>query len=66
MTIRPGDEDKMRKALHVPDAMTSATGSAIDPEKAAALREKADRDEEAERAEADEWDRKGSAPAAGS
>jgi len=66
MTIRPGDEEKMRKALNVPDAMTRATGSDIDPDKAAVLRQKADLDEAAERAEADEWDRKGSMPASGS
>ena len=58
MTIRPGDEDKMRKALNVPDAMTRATGSDIDPAKAAELRQKAEIQEQVERAEADEWDRK--------
>ena len=66
MTIRPGDEEKMRKALNVPDAMTRATGSDIDPEKAAELRQRAEIQEEAERAEADEWERKGSRPVSGS
>jgi len=66
MTIRPGDEEKMRKALNVPDAMTRATGSDIDPARAAALREKAVRDEEAARIEADEWERGGSRPVSGS
>jgi len=66
MTIKPGDEEKMRKALNVPDAMTRATGSDIDPAKAAALREKAVRDEEAERAKEDEWDRGSSRPVSGS
>lgn len=66
MTIQPGDTDKMRKALGLPDAMSKATGSDIDPEKAAELGRKADADEAAERAEAEAWDRKGDAPAAGS
>jgi len=55
MTIRPEDEEKMRKALNVPDAMTRATGSDIDPAKAARLRERADVEEEQDRAEADNW-----------
>jgi len=55
MTIRPEDEEKMRKALNVPDAMTRATGSDIDPAKAARLRERAEVEEEKDRAEADNW-----------
>lgn len=66
MALRPGDEEKMRKALGVPDAMTKATGSDIDPAKAAELGEKADRDEQAERARQDDWDRDDPAPGPGS
>jgi hypothetical protein len=66
MTIRPDDTDKMRKALGLPDAMSKATGSDIDPDKAAELRRKADAEEAADRAQADDWDRKGNMPHAGS
>ncbi|QHJ00063.1 hypothetical protein GT347_20015 [Xylophilus rhododendri] len=57
MTIRPGDEDKMRKALGVPDAMTKATGSDIDPHKASELRQRAEREEAEDKARSDSWDR---------
>lgn len=69
MTIRPDDTEKMRKALGLPDAMSKATGSDIDPEKAAELGRKADADEAADQAEADAWERgdnKGAVPRAGS
>lgn len=62
MTIRPGDTEKMRKALGLPDAMSKATGSDIDPEKAAELGRKADADAAAEEAEADEWEGSGEKP----
>ena len=62
MTIRPGDTEKMRKALGLPDAMSQATGSDIDPEKAAELGRKADADAAAEEAEADDWKGQGRAP----
>lgn len=61
MTIQPGDTDKMRKALGLPDAMSKATGSDIDPDKAAELGRKADADEASDKAEADSLDRKGTA-----
>ena len=66
MALRPDDQDKMRHALGLPDAMTKATGSDLSPEKAAALRRNAEVQEAAEKAEADEWDRDGPAPASGS
>jgi len=66
MTIRAGDEEKMRKALNLPDAMTRVTGSDIDPAKAAELRQRAEIQEEVDRAEAAEWDRKDSRPVSGS
>lgn len=62
MTIRPDDTEKMRKALGLPDAMSKATGSDIDPEKAAELGRKADADEAADRAEADAWEHQGEKP----
>lgn len=66
MALRPGDEEKMRRALGVPDAMTKATGSDIDPAKAAELGQKADRDEQADRARQDDWNRDEPAPVSGS
>jgi len=67
MAIRPGDEDKMRNALGLPDALSKATGSDLSPEKAAELRRKAEADEAAEKASADKWDRDdGFTPGAGS
>ena len=62
MTIQPGDVDKMRKALGLPDAMAASTGSDIDPEKAAALRRNAEIEEAADQAEKDAWDGKDSTP----
>ncbi|MCZ2497671.1 hypothetical protein GN316_12970 [Xylophilus sp. Kf1] len=56
MTIQPGDTEKMRKALGLPDAMSQATGSDIDPDKAAALGRKADADAAREQADADAWE----------
>jgi hypothetical protein len=62
MTIQPGDVEKMRRALRLPDAMEASTGSDIDPEKAAALRRNAEIEEAADQAEKDAWEGKGSAP----
>lgn len=69
MTLKPGDDEKMRKALGLPDAMSKATGSDIDPDKAAELGRRADREaasEEAARAADEDYDRRGSNPVSGS
>ena len=56
MTIQPGDVEKMKKALGLPDAMAATTGSDVDPDKAADLRRKAEIQEQAEQAEKDAWE----------
>ncbi len=66
MAIRPDDEEKMRRVLGLPDAMTKSTGSDIDPEKAAELRHRAEVAEEVEKAESDDWERQEPRPASGS
>jgi len=58
MSIHSSDEEKMRNALHLPDAMTKATGSDVEPEHAATLKQRADIREMAEKASADNLDKK--------